>query len=101
TTTCIEARLGRSSSAFVSRRLLVGWNAVATPAVESPLTAEEACFAVANFPSGPFQAASGSQRSSASRPAEAGTDGVTATRNPDRTQARWLGAKRGASKPSL
>src|SRR5437879_11822838 len=41
------------------------------------------------------------QRSSASRPAEAGTAGLTGTRVPVRIQARWLGAKRGASNPSL
>src|SRR5258708_16614826 len=40
-------------------------------------------------------------RSSESRPAAAGTDGVTATREPDSTHALWLGEKRGASKPSL
>src|ERR1700730_12014846 len=39
-------------------------------------------------------------RSSESRPAAA-TDGVTATREPDRTHALWLGENRGASKPSL
>src|SRR6516162_11558599 len=42
-----------------------------------------------------------SQRSSASRPVEASTVGLTATRTPDRTHARWLGAKRGANSPSL
>src|SRR5881296_1284310 len=41
------------------------------------------------------------QRSSASRPVEAGTAGLTGTRVPVRLQARWLGAKRGASNPSL
>src|SRR6202035_1333420 len=40
-------------------------------------------------------------RSSVSRPSDAAIAGVTATRNPVRTHARWLGAKRGASKPSL
>src|SRR5205823_4504061 len=40
-------------------------------------------------------------RSSASRPAEAATEGFTTTRFPLNTQARWLGEKRGASKPSL
>jgi hypothetical protein len=40
------------------------------------------------------------QRSSASRPLEASTVGLTDTRTPVRTHARWLGAKRGAS-PSL
>src|ERR1700731_4691039 len=40
-------------------------------------------------------------RSSESRPADAGTEGVTATRNPVRTHALSLGAKRGASRPSL
>src|SRR5690348_12524869 len=41
------------------------------------------------------------QRSSESRPADAGTAGLTGTRVPVRIQARWLGAKRGASNPSL
>src|SRR2546422_10191200 len=41
------------------------------------------------------------QRSSASRPVEAGTAGLTGTRVPVRIQARWLGANRGASNPSL
>src|SRR6266849_1016275 len=40
-------------------------------------------------------------RSSPSRPAEASTVGLTATRTPVRTHARWLGAKRGANNPSL
>lgn len=40
-------------------------------------------------------------RSSASRPADAFTVGSTGTRTPDRTHARWLGAKRGANSPSL
>ena len=40
-------------------------------------------------------------RSSASRPAEAGTAGLTATRMPLSTQPRWLGEKRGAKRPSL
>src|SRR5258708_36230572 len=40
-------------------------------------------------------------RSSESRPVAAGTDGVTATRDPVRTHALWLGEKRGASKPSF
>ena len=42
-----------------------------------------------------------SQRSSTSRPVEASTVGLTATRTPDRTHPRWLGAKRGANSPSL
>src|SRR5262249_5416252 len=42
-----------------------------------------------------------SQRSSASRPVEASTVGLTGTRTPDSTQARWLGAKRGANRPSF
>src|SRR6516225_7544822 len=41
------------------------------------------------------------QRSSASRPADASTVGLTGTSTPDSTQARWLGAKRGARRPSL
>src|SRR5260370_39097089 len=40
-------------------------------------------------------------RSSESRPVAAGTEGVTATREPVRTHALWLGEKRGASKPSF
>src|SRR5438067_61575 len=39
--------------------------------------------------------------SSLSRPADANTTGATGTRTPVKTQARWLGAKRGASSPSL
>src|SRR6202035_4868831 len=39
--------------------------------------------------------------SSPSRPAEAGTAGLTATRAPVSTHARWLGEKRGANRPSL
>jgi hypothetical protein len=34
-------------------------------------------------------------------PVEASTTGLTGTRTPDSTQARWLGAKRGASSPPL
>jgi hypothetical protein len=41
------------------------------------------------------------QRSSESSPADALTTGVTGTRTPVRTHARWLGAKRGAKSPSL
>src|SRR5438309_2016071 len=40
-------------------------------------------------------------RSSLSSPAEAGTAGLTGTSTPDSTHALWLGAKRGASNPSL
>ena len=40
-------------------------------------------------------------RSSASRPSDAGATGFTGTREPCRTQPRWLGANRGASSPSL
>ena len=40
-------------------------------------------------------------RSSPSSPAEAGTGGLTRAITPDRTHAFWLGANRGASKPSL
>src|SRR5207249_1994748 len=39
-------------------------------------------------------ATSGDHRSSASRPAEAGTEGLTGTSVPDKTQAFWLGANR-------
>jgi hypothetical protein len=35
-------------------------------------------------------------RSSLSRPVEAGTAGLTGTKRPESTQARWLGANRGA-----
>jgi len=41
------------------------------------------------------------QRSSPSRRLDAGTAGLTGTRVPLSTTARWLGAKRGASRPSL
>src|SRR5438093_301066 len=41
------------------------------------------------------------QRSSASSPSEAATTGKPVTMVPERTQPRVLGAKRGASKPSL
>src|ERR1700681_4703339 len=41
------------------------------------------------------------QRASRSRPADAATAGRTGTTTPDSTHAFWLGAKRGASSPSL
>lgn len=41
------------------------------------------------------------QRSSLSRPVEAGVVGETSTLSPDITQPRWLGANRGARYPSL
>ena len=40
-------------------------------------------------------------RSSPSRPVEAFTAGLTATRAPVSIHARWLGEKRGANRPSL
>ena len=39
-------------------------------------------------------------RSSPSLPTEAGTAGLTRTSEPLKTYARWLGARRGASRPS-
>src|ERR1700693_854994 len=43
----------------------------------------------------------GRYRSSESRLSEAGTAGLTRTRKPVTTQALWLGANRGARRPSL
>src|SRR5262245_16305933 len=43
----------------------------------------------------------GRHRSSPSSPSEAGTDGLTGTSIPDSNQPFWLGANRGARRPSL
>src|ERR1700692_4902857 len=81
--------------------------AVSTAILESVLTCpncgvKQRGHDLAIMASGPFGRASlGYYRSSPSRPSDAGSAGVTATRNPVRTHALWLGANRGASKPSL
>src|SRR6202008_4437329 len=56
---------------------------------------------VTQFRRHPVRSTSCLQRSSLSRPADAGRGGLTVMAPPVSPQARWLGANRGAREPSL